>query len=157
MMVDYIERDLQPTMLNPKYELAECGRLSSNNELRFDYIANVVNDKWLSSIRLLSCSVQITESDLSNVFEKRAAEWKADTSHLSSIDKKIEHPSYLRIIGMGPSVVPMIIRDLMEKPDHWFYALSIITGENPVKREDAGKMTRMRDAWVNWAKIRGII
>jgi hypothetical protein len=45
------------------------------------------------------------------------------------------HPAYQRIIEMGQPVMPLIFRELEREPDHWFWALQSITGENPVKLE----------------------
>lgn len=75
---------------------------------------------------------------------------------MSSVSDITSHPTYLEIIEMGSVVVPLIIRDLVLEDGDWFTALYVITGENPVKPEDAGKLGKMRDAWVDWAKTRGI-
>jgi hypothetical protein len=62
------------------------------------------------------------------------------------------HPAYQRIIGMGPEALPHIFRRLESGPDHWFWALRAITGVDPVPPEDRGRMVKMREAWLNWAK-----
>ena len=58
-----------------------------------------------------------------------AATWKADTMFESSESALSSHPSYQRIIGLGPEAVPLLLRSLRASPDHWFAALSAITGE----------------------------
>ena len=65
------------------------------------------------------------------------------------------HAAYQRIIGMGPAVVPLILRDLEQKPDHWFWALRAITGDNPVKAEKCDRMKLMTQAWIQWGKEHG--
>ena len=41
------------------------------------------------------------------------------------------------------------------EPDHWFWGLKAITGEDPVALADRGKVGRMAQAWLDWAKKRG--
>ncbi|MGB8689563.1 MAG: hypothetical protein WCD53_19790 [Microcoleus sp.] len=55
----------------------------------------------------------------------------------------------------GRPVVPLILRDLEQKPDHWFWALRAITGDNPVKSEQRGRMKLMAQAWIQWGKENG--
>jgi hypothetical protein len=65
------------------------------------------------------------------------------------------HPAYQRIIGMGQPVVPLIMRQLEREPDHWFVALSAITGVNPVKPEQKGKLQEIAQAWIQWGQANG--
>ena len=64
---------------------------------------------------------------------------------------------YYQIIGMGPKVVPLILRELEKETDHWFWALEAITGENPVKEDDAGDMRASARAWLEWGRRNGLI
>ncbi len=93
--------------------------------------------------------------ELEAEFNKLAEEWRAATSMLSLVTQKSMHPAYQRIIGMGQPVVPLILRDLQQKPDHWFWALRAITGDNPVKPEQRGRMKLMAQAWIEWGKENG--
>jgi len=65
--------------------------------------------------------------------------------------------SYQNIIGMGPAVVPLILKELEKEPDHWFWALEAITGENPVGENEAGDLEASARAWVQWGKQKGIL
>jgi hypothetical protein len=48
------------------------------------------------------------------------------------------------------------LRDLEQKPDHWFWALRAITGDNPVvKSEKCDRMKLMTQAWIEWGKEHG--
>jgi hypothetical protein len=38
---------------------------------------------------------------------------------------------------------------------YWFWALQSITGENPVKPEQRGRLTQMAEAWIQWGKEYG--
>lgn len=62
------------------------------------------------------------------------------------------HPAYQRIIALGRDVVPLLLRDLQVEPKYWFWALSSITGEQPVADDDAGDMERMTEAWLQWGR-----
>jgi hypothetical protein len=88
-------------------------------------------------------------------FQRLAAVWRAETGHLSSTTQMFNHPAYREIIGMGEEVVPSLLRDLEKEPDHWFAALKAITGAQPVPSEDRGRIDKMAEAWLRWAKDHG--
>ena len=56
---------------------------------------------------------------------------------------------------MGQSVLPLIMRELEREPDHWFCALTAITGVNPVKPEQRGRLQEMVQAWIIWGQANG--
>jgi hypothetical protein len=89
-------------------------------------------------------------------FHSLARTWRNDVTLTSSITEMVMHPAYQRIIGMGFIVLPLIFRDLENEPDHWFWALKAITGEDPVKPEDRGNLPKMAAAWLKWAKDQGL-
>ncbi|MBI2907103.1 MAG: hypothetical protein HYX92_05545 [Chloroflexi bacterium] len=91
------------------------------------------------------------------LFKELADQWRKETRFLSAVDDIAMHPAYQRIIGMGQKAVPLILRELQHELDHWFWALESITGESPVPPEDAGKMRRMRETWLEWGHCRGLI
>lgn len=76
---------------------------------------------------------------------------------LSSSTEKVMHPAYQRIIGLGPAVIPLVLRDLEQQGGHWFWALRALTGENPVKPEDAGQVRKMTESWLEWGRQRGLV
>ena len=88
-------------------------------------------------------------------FSLLATKWKNETGLLSNITKKCTHPAYQQIIGMGWEVLPLILRDLKESKADWFWALTAITGANPISEEIAGNITRMTEAWLQWARAKG--
>jgi len=61
---------------------------------------------------------------LASQFKALSDQWRRETLHTSSLTKMITHPSYLRIIGMGQSVLPLLFRELEVRPDHWLVALN---------------------------------
>jgi hypothetical protein len=88
-------------------------------------------------------------------FSLLATKWKNETGLLSNVTKKCTHPAYQQIIGMGCEVLPLILRDLRESNADWFWALTAITGANPISTEIAGNITRMTEAWLQWARAKG--
>jgi hypothetical protein len=88
-------------------------------------------------------------------FDYLAETWKKETGHLSKISKRCTHVAYQEIIGMGREVVPLILHDLRESRDDWFWALSAITGENPITEADAGNVPKMTEAWLRWGRAKG--
>jgi hypothetical protein len=90
-------------------------------------------------------------------FQMLAAQWKAATALLSSTTAMTAHPAYQAIIALGPPVVPLLLHDLEREPAHWFEALQAVTGEDPVPREDWGKIPVMTAAWLAWGRSRGQI
>lgn len=97
------------------------------------------------------------DDDLRLAFEELALTWSSATAHLSSVTKLIDHPTYRQIIGLGPAVLPCMLRDLAENGRFWFPALSAITGENPVPDEAAGDIARMTEAWIGWGRANRLV
>lgn len=94
---------------------------------------------------------------LEALFAKLAAEWRQDTRYLSSTSAMATHPAYQRIIGLGPQVIPLILADLQREPGHWFWALTALTGENPVDPAHQGRVQDMTAAWLKWGRDNGWI
>lgn len=94
---------------------------------------------------------------LERTFKELADKWKSETGHLSAIDDIVLHPAYQNIIGMGPSVIPLLLRELQQAPNHWFWALEHIARQNPVPPEDLGIMRRMTEAWLDWGRQQGYL
>jgi hypothetical protein len=90
-------------------------------------------------------------------FEELALAWSTATAHLSSPTRLMEHFAYRQIIGLGPRVLPLLLRDLQETGRFWFPALNAITGENPIPEEAAGDVDRMSEAWIKWGRENGLI
>jgi hypothetical protein len=95
------------------------------------------------------------DPSLERTFHQLVGEWKVATALTSSGSDMVLHPAYQRIIGMGTAVVGLILAELRREPDHWFWALQAITGEDPVAVDDHGNFDRMTAAWINWAGQRG--
>jgi hypothetical protein len=98
---------------------------------------------------------------LNERFSEQAEKWFLETSHLSSPAQMMMHPSYQAILGMADEnkkeVVRLMLNDLKAHRRMWFWALSYLTRENPIKTPDAGHMDKMIEAWVAWGQQSGIL
>jgi len=90
-------------------------------------------------------------------FRHLAQTWRKERVPTSSITRLAMHPAYQQIIGMGEDALPLILQELREKPDHWFWALAAISGEDPVPAASKGKLQEMADAWLQWGRSRGYL
>ena len=83
--------------------------------------------------------------------------WKKETAALSSPASIRMNRNYQKIIGLGNSIIPLILAELERQPDDWFYALEMLTKdeENPTTEEMG--FTESVKAWVNWGKNKGYI
>lgn len=88
-------------------------------------------------------------------FDRFCASWKRETEHMSCPDEMILHPAYLRIIGLGPEAIPLILAELERELDFWFWALEAITDENPIPIGVQGDMKEMRLCWLEWGRDHG--
>jgi len=94
------------------------------------------------------------------LFRRLADEWRAQRGVTSSVTDAAMCPAYQSIIGMGQRGVPLILRQLQlegEEPDQWFWALSVITGANPVHDMDRGNFPLMAQAWIRWGMEHGLL
>ncbi len=108
-------------------------------------------------------STSITEAESSNPygilfdqFRRLADTVHEECAHFSSIREIVLHPSYQQIVGMGPQVLPLILKELEDKPGHWFWALRAITREDPVLPDHRGIVSEMARDWLNWAIVKGV-
>lgn len=93
--------------------------------------------------------------DLPQRFEELADQWSRETEFISVHSKAILQRPYQRIIALGPAVVPLLLERLRDQPDHWFWALSVLTDEDPA--EQATNFSEARQAWLDWGLANGYI
>lgn len=95
------------------------------------------------------------QGGLARKFQDLAETWRRETGFLSFMHQKALHPAYQRIVGMGWTVVPLILKDLHKQPDHWLWALRAITGEEPARGTDT--LQAAAQAWLKWGRERGLL
>src|SRR5437879_6245673 len=93
--------------------------------------------------------------ELAAKFRQLADTWREETAFVSMLSKKVLHPAYQRIIGLGTPVLPLILRELQKTRGHWLWALNAITGEDPAKPGDT--FDQAVDAWIAWGKKQGLL
>ncbi len=96
------------------------------------------------------------EIEIADRFYGLGRQWRQETLLSSSVTEITSSPAYREIVDMGWQIVPYILSDLRENPDHWFTALREITGANPVPPQNRGNLAAMADDWLAWAEAKGI-
>ncbi|HEV3262511.1 MAG TPA: hypothetical protein VG013_37005 [Gemmataceae bacterium] len=109
----------------------------------------------MASIPVPQTSTPQPAENVEERFQRLAAAWHQAVAQQSSTTLSCGHPAYQEIIALGPPAVPLLLRDLERTHRHWFTALRAITGADPVAPEDAGKVSRMADAWLRWGRKNG--
>ena len=117
------------------------------------YIERVLS-AWVSAAEKLLSSDNTRTGEK---FVELANRWHEETEYLSSPSRITDNDTYLKIISMGESVIPFILRDLKERGGDWYRALRILSGTDQVPIEDRGDVPRMKEAWLHWGHDRGYI
>jgi hypothetical protein len=88
-------------------------------------------------------------------FQQFVREWHEQRGIVSSPIQMAMCPAYQQIIAMGKPAIRLIFRQLElegDDPDHWFWALSYLTGVDPVRPESRGNLKKMRADWMRWGQ-----
>ena|SRR5437660_7516037 len=128
----------------PKPRLAGIGPASKTVQLQ-----------WIQAHR--DAVAPMSRQPMWQRFAELAATWREERGFTSSLNDMVLSQSYQRVIGLGMPVVPYILAELAAQPDHWFWALSAITGADPVPQEAAGNLRAMTHAWLKWGDQEGFI
>lgn len=111
----------------------------------------------MQTLNNVSICVNFADQEISHKFNYFAQQWQKDVEGLSSMSQMAKHPAYQEIINMGEKVIPFLLKDLEKNPLYWLTALHTITGENPIKSEQKGRIKSMAQAWLDWGKTKGYI
>ncbi len=96
-----------------------------------------------------------SQNPVDQKFHDLTSRWQRETALHSSVTAIFMHPAYQQIIGLGERALPLIFSELRREPDHWFWALGAITGENPVPDAHAGDIEAMASDWLSWGEAHG--
>ncbi len=99
---------------------------------------------------------QTESTSIESLFGVLVDEWSRETAHQSIISQRLQHPAYKKILGLGASVVPLILEEMENRPDHWFHALTFLTGENPIPSDFTGTVSDAINLWVQWGYSRHV-
>ncbi len=105
----------------------------------------------------MSTATLPTDAKITERFERLATQWKRQRGPTSSISEMALQPAYQQIIGLGPVAIPLLLQELEHAPDHWFWALKSITGEDPVLAEHRGHLRAMAEDWLTWGREHGYV
>jgi hypothetical protein len=88
-------------------------------------------------------------------FEELSKRWHRETKYLSVVARKLTHPAFLRIVGIGEPAIPLILESLRDRPSHWFSALRATANIDPVPPN--ANPSEARHAWLEWGRSQGYI
>ena len=97
-----------------------------------------------------TCEIADKTSELEQIFSGLVKNWQEATGGYSVTTRRYGHPSYQAILVLKDDVVPLLLRELQERPDWWFEALKVLTKANPVKPD--ASFEEAVNAWVEWGK-----
>lgn len=72
----------------------------------------------------------------------------------SDLSRLFYSQGYIEVIGLGPRVVPLLLRDMMERRRPWIFALQAITRHNAARNVEPGDIRSAINAWLAWGKRR---
>ena len=93
--------------------------------------------------------------ELEKVFRQLVDKWDEETQFFSDLKEVVLHSAYQGMIGLGPQVIPLILREMQERPSEWFWALRAVSRENPA--ELCRGTQQITVAWLEWGKQKGYI
>lgn len=95
---------------------------------------------------------------LSERFSQLVEEWREQRNPYSSDPASPANcPAYLKIIAMGAEVIPLVLEEMHQRPNHWFIALEALTDADPIAIEHYGDFSRMVDDWLDWGRKNGFL
>src|SRR5438093_12897121 len=76
-------------------------------------VAKTILKKWQeASIHHFELPITRQSRTISRQFHELAETWRLERGPTSSLAKMTMHPVYQRIIGLGPNVVPLLLKEL---------------------------------------------
>jgi hypothetical protein len=110
----------------------------------------------MSTIPIRDVQQSPSEETVEQRVRRLLAIWRAETAFLSSSTALISHPAYQELIALGPAALPFLFRDMEQTRDgHLSSALVAITGAQPVPAEEGGKIHKVAERWLAWARQNG--
>jgi hypothetical protein len=93
-------------------------------------------------------------------FESLIGQWHMERGATSLLSEMVHCPAYEKIMALGPKAIELILARLESEgddPDHWFWALQVLSGDNPVSEEDEGNLRKMAITWLRWGAEKGYV
>jgi hypothetical protein len=117
-----------------------------------------MQQKWeRHALSLPSVESKDITAELEQLFRGLVKNWEEETGGMSSTNRRYAHPSYQAILGLGTAVVPLILRELQQRPDWWFEALTALAKPklNPV--EPKSTFEEAVAAWLDWGRENNLV
>ena len=135
---------------------AVVDELQSLSRLAKPTVFNVnQNERLLHGSWKVVGSFSRASTSLAQEFIRLKRLWNEETSGVSSVTRILLNYHYLKIISLGPRVIPLILAELSKKPDHWFVALAVLSDSDPT--EPGLTFTEATDAWLKWGRDKGYL
>lgn len=100
---------------------------------------------------------QSSEADFITSFFAILRRWESETVLESNPDRIMKHPSFRALVDHADIAFSLIIDQLLLKPSHLVWVLEEAYHERPYSIKDAGNLSKMADAWIEWAERNGRI
>ena len=86
-------------------------------------------------------------------FRELVERWTSETRFVSALSEIEQHDALQRIIGMGKSVIPLILQELDRNPSWLLMALDALV-DNPPDLDECsqGGVLESTQAWIEWGK-----
>ena len=133
---------------------SETTNASRINDERLVFSAVASDSRETTPVSTIPATQTPMES-LEKKFQRLAAVWRAETAYTSSSSELVAHPAFQEIVGMGPAIIPILLRELEQRTGHWHRALRRITGIDPVPPTDQGNIAMVAEAWLRWSREQG--
>ena len=115
----------------------------------------ILSRLWVKAGQSASAPMTHRRKNVEERFAALAAEWRERCLFASSVTEMVLDPAYQEIVGLGEPVVPILLAELRDQPDHWMWALQSITGANPIVPEERGDLLKMANSWLTWGRAKG--
>lgn len=105
----------------------------------------------------MRASDQLLMAEFMNLAEK----WVEETKDIRNTEKYFDR-NYAKIVEMGDRIIPILLDEIVRElgdpkgqPSKWFWALKLITGDNPVPERFRNEPNKAASCWLHWGKTHG--
>jgi len=116
--------------------------------------------KTLRIVNLPQHSAWLREQDRVNVaseFRKLRLALDRRLGPVGLLRDRLFSAEYAAIVGLGPRVVPLLLKDLQRSVQPWFWALKAITRTDPASDVNPGDFETIAARWIEWGKQKKIL
>ncbi|GAA0759423.1 hypothetical protein LRH25_01495 [Ideonella azotifigens] len=131
-----------------KQKTSAPGASQFKRQKRVEVFEAPADSRWVSKAISRNIGVE---------FQKLAASL-FERQQYSSLLADLHHSEeYLKVISLGPKVVPHMLRDLQMNGNPWYLALRVLTGERVGQDLPEGNLRELAAAWIQWGTKQGML